>query len=211
MCRSSSRSSFRSWSRSSPARGLGVAVALALVAVTACKSPAAKDKPETLARLSDCEERVGKLAEKDKLIATYEAEIARLKTEAGTQEYSFVIDGDALVLKGKPSNGGGGAPIDDKVAAALSQQFIDVVNKSRGQIQKCYEQALKKNDNLAARSISLRVSASFTAAGAYKSGSFSPPLGDAFDGCMKGVAAKWKLPAASQGMTFQATVSLSPS
>jgi len=201
MCESSS-SSFRS--------SLIVALTVAL-GLAACKTPPAKDKPETLAKLSDCEARAATLADKDKLLATYEAEIARLKLAGGTQEYSFVIDGDALVLKGKPSGGGGGTPIDDKVAAELSQKFIDVVNKSRGQIQKCYEQALKKNTGLQARSISLRVSASFTAAGAYSRGSFAPALGDAFDSCMKGVATKWKLPAASQGMSFQATVSLSPS
>lgn len=191
-------------------RSVLVVAALALAAA-ACKEPAAKDKPETLAKLSDCESRAGKLADKDRLIATYEAEIVRLKAEGGKQEYSFVIEGDALTLKGKPAGGGGGAPIDDKQAAQLSQQFIDVVNKSRGSIQKCYEQALKKNSGLQARTISLTVSANFSAAGAYTRGSFSPQLGDAFDSCMKGVAAKWKLPAASQGMSFQATVSLSPS
>jgi predicted Rdx family selenoprotein len=186
-------------------------VSFVALGAAACKQPAPKDKPETLARLTDCEERAAKLADKDKLIATYEAEITRLKTEGGTGgEFVFVIQGDALVIKNRPG-GGGGAPIDDKLAGELSQKFIDVVNKSRGSIQKCYEQALKKNTGLQARSISLTVSANFSAAGAYTRGSFSPQLGDAFDGCMKGVATKWKLPAATQGMSFQATVSLSPS
>jgi hypothetical protein len=184
-------------------------IVLGFAALTACKSPTAKDKPETLARLADCEERAAKLAEKDRLIATYEAEITRLKTEAAGIAYSFVIDGDALVIKGRPSSGG--APIDDKQAALLSQQFIDVVNKSRGSIQKCYEQALKKNTGLQARTISMTVTANFAPDGSYTRGSFSPPLGDAFDGCMKGVASRWKLPAATRGMSFQATVSLSPS
>lgn len=184
---------------------------LAVAALAACKSPPAKDKPETLARLSDCETRVAQLAEKDRLIATYEGEITRLKTEAAGGSYAFVIEGDALVIKGRPTNGGGGAPIDDKLAGELSQQFIDVVNKSRGSIQKCYEQALKKNTGLQARTISMTVTANFSPAGAYLRGSFAPALGDAFDGCMKGVATKWKLPAAPRGMSFQATVSLSPS
>jgi hypothetical protein len=177
--------------------------------LAACGSPAPKDKPETLQRLADCEERVGKLAEKDRLIATYEAEIARLKLESGTQQFAFVIEGDALVVKSRPQ-GAGAPPIDEKLATQLSQQFIDVVNKSRGSIQKCYEQALKKNTGLQARTISLRVSASFSTAGAHTRSDFSPQLGDAFDGCMKSVASRWKLPAAPQSMTFQATVSLSP-
>jgi hypothetical protein len=182
---------------------------LFVFAAAACKSPAAKDTPETKARLADCESRVAQLAEKDKLIATYEAEITRLKTANVGQEYVFVLQ-DVLTLKNKPS-GGGGAPIDDKLAAELSQKFIDVVNKSRGSIQKCYEQALKKNTGLQARTITMKVTANFSPAGAYTRGTFEPPLGDTFDGCMKGVATRWKLPAASQGMSFQATVSLSPS
>ncbi len=181
-----------------------------IAALGACKSPAPKDKPETLARLTDCESKAAKLADKDRLIQSYEAEIARLKLEGGAQEYGFTIEGDALVIKSRPQ-GAGGPPIDDKAAAALSQNFIDVVNKSRGSIQKCYEQALKKNTGLQARTISLRVSASFQPSGAHTRSSFEPPLGDAFDGCMKNVATRWKLPAASQGMSFQATVSLSPS
>lgn len=186
-------------------------VILMLSSLAACKSPAPKDKPETLARLADCEERSAKMAAKDQLIATYEAEITRLKAEGTGKEYVFVIQGDALVVKSKPAGGASPPPIDDKLAAQLSQQFIDVVNKSRGSIQKCYEQALKKNTGLQARTISLTVSANFSPAGAYTRGSFQPPLGDAFDGCMKGVATKWKLPAAPQMMSFQATVSLSPS
>ena len=187
-----------------------VAVLALLVAVGACKSPPPKDKPETLAKLTDCESKVAALADKDRLIQQYEAEIARLKLESGAQEFVFTIEGDALAVKKRPQ-GAGGPPVDDKTAAAMSQNFIDVVNKSRGAIQKCYEQALKKNTGLQAKTITLIVSASFASSGAYARSTFRPALGDAFDGCMKGVAGKWKLPAASQGMTFQATVSLSPS
>jgi hypothetical protein len=185
-------------------------LAAAALAAGACKSPPPKDKPETLAKLKDCEDKTAGIAGKDDLIKQYEAEIARLKLDSGAQEFVFTIEGDALALKKRPQ-GSGGAPIDDKLAAALSQNFIDVVNKSRGSIQKCYEQALKKNTSIQARTISLTVSASFQPSGAYSRSSFQPPLGDAFDSCMKGVAGKWKLPAASQGMSFQATVSLSPS
>jgi hypothetical protein len=197
-------------SRSRPLALTLIAAATLLGAAGACKKSAPKDKPETLAKLKDCEDKNAGIAGKDDLIKQYEAEIARLKLESGAQEFVFTIEGDALAVKKRPQ-GAGGPPVDDKVAAALSQNFIDVVNKSRGSIQKCYEQALKKNTGLQARTISLTVSASFQPSGAYSRSSFKPPLGDAFDGCMKGVATRWKLPAASQGMTFQATVSLSPS
>jgi hypothetical protein len=44
-------------------------------------------------------------------------------------------------------------PLDDKVAKEASKQFIDVVGKSRGAIQKCYEQALKKDTSLQAKTV----------------------------------------------------------
>jgi hypothetical protein len=85
------------------------------------------------------------------------------------------------------------------------------VQKSRGAIQKCYEQALKKDTSLQARTVTLNVSASFSAAGQFQRTSFSPVISEAFDGCMRTVAGKWQLPAAAQGMTFKAQVSLTPS
>jgi len=191
-------------------RVLGLlAVGAVAAAAPACKSSSTKDSPQTLERLSDCEHKLSKVDEKDALIETLEAEVARLKIEGGTdQTYTLAIDGDAMVVKARPA--GGGTPLDDKVAAQLSQNFLDTVERSRGSIQRCYEQALKKNTRLQARTVSLRVSASFAASGSYSRSSFAPDLGQAFDGCMKAVASKWKLPAAPQSMTFQATVSLSP-
>lgn len=181
-----------------------------LVALAACKSTEVKDRPETLAALEACKEQSAKLADKDRLIQTYEAELARLKLESGNQELTLVIQGDALVIKSRPQ--GGGAPaIDDAVAQALSRDYIALVNGSRGAIQKCYEQALKKNTALQARTISMTVSSTFQGSGAHVRSSFQPALGEAFDACMKSVASRWKLSAAPQTMTFQATVSLSPS
>src|SRR4051794_20278008 len=74
-----------------------------VLAVAGCKG-STKDSPQTLAKLSDCETRAAKLDEKDKLIQSYEAEIARLKLESnsGNQQYTFAIDGDALTIKAKP-------------------------------------------------------------------------------------------------------------
>lgn len=186
---------------------------VAVLAASGCGKTTTKDSPETLSKLADCESRAAKLAEKDKLIQSYEAEISRLKMASGEQTYTFAIDGTALTIKARPQGGGGGGGvpgIDDKTAAELSQKFIDVVNKSRPAIQKCYEQALKKNTSLQARTISLRVSTSFNRAGDQERSTFQPDLGGAFDACMKGIAGRWKLPAAAQGVTFQATVSLSP-
>ena len=184
------------------------AIAILLVAVVGCKGETVvKPDPKTVEDLDRCRKD---MAEKDKLIASLEENNARLMREQGTgAEIVVSIEGNALTVKpGKP---GEVRPIDDKATAAASKEFLNVVAKSRGAIQKCYEQALKKNTGLQAKTITLSVSASFSNAGQYKSSSFSPSLGDTFDACIKTVAAKWQLPQNSPAMTFKAQVSLTPS
>ena len=187
---------------------------LALVAGGACKSDQPRDTPATLAKLEDCTAQLGKLADKDKLIASYEQEIARLKLGgADGGSYTFVLEGDLWTRAAKPSGGGGGGGgrLDDKAADTLGKEFIALVEHARGPIQKCYVQALKKNTAPQARTVSLKVSASFGGDGGFRKASFSPPLGDAFETCMRAVAGRWKLTATGGAATFQATVSLSPS
>jgi len=166
-----------------------------------------KPDPQTKADLEQCQKDK---AEKDKLIKAVEEENARLMRNQGSgAEIVIAIEGNALTVRpGKP---GEVRPIDDKAAAAASKEFIDVVAKSRGAIQKCYEQALKKNTGLQARTVTLTVSASFSDQGHYKNASFSPSLGDTFDTCIRTVASKWQLPQSSPAMTFKAQVSLTPS
>src|SRR4029077_20074243 len=149
-------------------------------------------------------------AEKDKLIKAEEDENARLMREKGSgAEIVVSIEGNALTVK--PGGPGEVHPIDDKVAGEVSKEFLNVVAKSRGAIQKCYEQALKKNTGLQARTVTLNVQASFSNSGAYKDSSFAPSLGDTFDNCIKTVASHWLLPTNSPAMTFKAQVSLQPS
>lgn len=183
-------------------------VILFVASAIGCKGETVvKDNPDTVRDLDICKKTVD---EKNKLITALQDENARLmRGGAGGSEIVVAIEGNALTVRpGKP---GEPRPIDDKAAAAASKEFIDVVEKSRGAIQKCYEQALKKNANLQAKTITLTVSASFSNAGAYQSSSFSPSLGDTFDGCMKTVASRWALPTNSPAMTFRAQVSLTPS
>jgi hypothetical protein len=185
------------------------AVVVVVGALGACKGGAPRDTPATLARLEDCTAQLAKLADKDRLIAGYEAEIARLKLAGeGGAAYTFVIEGDALAMRSRP--GGGGGALDDKKADALAGEFLALVGRSRPQIQKCYEQALKRNSALEARTVPLRVSATFAATGAMQRAAFSPSLGDPFESCMRGVAGRWKLTAPGASATFQATVTLSP-
>lgn len=180
----------------------------AAAAATGCKGETViKPDPVTVSELEDCRKAKD---EKDKLIATLNEENAKLQREKGTGSDIVVsIEGNALTVK--PGIPGVARPIDDRAAGEASKQFIDVVAKSRGAIQKCYEQALKKDSGLQARTVTLTVSASFSEAGQYKNASFSPSLGDGFDTCIKTVASKWALPQNSPAMTFKAQVSLTPS
>jgi hypothetical protein len=165
-----------------------------------------KPDPQTKADLDQC---LKDKAEKEKLIKAEEDENARLMREKGSgAEIVVSIEGNALTVK--PGAPGEVRPLDDKAVGAASKDFLNVVERSRGAIQKCYEQALKKNTGLQAKTVTLQVSASFTA-GQFKSSNFAPSLGDTFDNCIRTVASKWALPPTSPAMTFKAQVSLTPS
>ena len=183
-------------------------IVILLFAAMGCKGETVvKDNPDTVRDLDSCKKT---LDEKNKLVQALQDENASLMRGAGSgSEIVVSIEGNALTVHpGKP---GEVRPIDDKAAAAASKEFLNVVEKSRGAIQKCYEQALKKNTGLQAKTITLTVSASFNAQGGYTNSSFAPSLGDTFDNCIKGVASKWALPTNSPAMTFKAQVSLTPS
>jgi hypothetical protein len=183
--------------------------ALALGATSACKGETiVKPDPQTQAALDQCLKDKG---EKEKLIRAEEDENARLMREKGSAaSITIAIEGTALVVK--PGAGGeSGPPVDQKAASEATREFLNVVAKSRGAIQKCYEQALKKNNGLQAKTITLSVEASFTPTGQYKNASFAPSLGDTFDACIRTVATKWALPTAPVTTTIKAQVSLTPS
>ena len=183
-------------------------VIAAALALCACKGKTElKPDPKTQADLDQCKKN---LDEKDKLIKAEEEENARLMREKGG-EVVVSLEGNCSQLTVRPAKPGETHPVDDKVAAAASKEFLNVVEKSRGAIQRCYEQALKKNSGMQSHTITLNVSASFTNQGAYRDSSFSPSLGDTFDNCIKTVASKWALPTNSPAMTFKAQVSLTPS
>ena len=176
--------------------------------VSGCKGTVeVRPDPKVAEDLRACQVRE---EENKKLIASYEAEIRR-NSEGAAAGGEVVVRFENDVLTIKPAAPGGEPPIDPKVAQAQSKHFVDVVTKSRGAIQKCYEQALKKDSGLAASTITLNISAVFSAAGQFQSLSFSRSLGGTFDACVRGVAAKWQIPATARAMTFKAPVSLTPS
>jgi hypothetical protein len=189
-------------------RPLFILVLSLAASASGCKGETVvKPDPQTQADLDACRNNLG---EKDKRISALQDENAALMRDKGSgAEIVVSIEGNALTVK--PFAGSGAPPVDDKVAAAASKEFLNVVAKSRGAIQKCYEQALKKNTASASHTITLTVSASFTNSGQYRDSAFAPSLGDAFDSCIKTVAGKWALPQNSPAMTFKAQVSLTPS
>jgi hypothetical protein len=191
--------------RTSIATTLTVLVTLGTVA--GCKGDKViQPDPKTQAELDRC---LKDKADKDKLIKAEEDENAALMREKSSgKEIVVAIEGNLMTVK--PGAPGEVRPIDDKVVGEAAKQFQNVVERSRGAIQKCYEQALKKDTGLQARTVTLSVSASFTS-GQFKGSNFAPSLGDAFDACIRTVASKWTLPPSAPAMTFKAQFSLTPS
>jgi hypothetical protein len=184
-----------------------VIVLAALAFGSGCKGETVyKPDPQTQADLDQCRKQKD---EKDKAIAALQDENSSLMRKGSGSEIVVSIEGNLLTVK--PGNPGEVRPIDDKAAAAASKEFLNVVAKSRGAIQKCYEQALKKSTGLQAKTVTLTVNASFSQSGAFQNSAFSPSLGDTFDNCIKSVASRWALPNNSPAMTFKAQVSLTPS
>jgi hypothetical protein len=187
-----------------------IAILLPAAFAFGCKGETVvKDNPDTLRALDVCNKT---LEESKKLAQALQDENARLMRGSGTGgEIVVSIEGNMMTVR--PPKPGETRTIDDKVVAAASKEFEDLVHKSRGAIQKCYEQVLKKDTALQARTVTLTVSATFTGQGAYQNSAFhaTQNLGDTFDNCMKTIAQKWQLPQNSQTMTFKAQVSLTPS
>lgn len=188
-----------------------IAAVATVLGAAGCKGETVvKDNPQTLSDLDNCKKNA---VEQAKLVKALEDEKARLAMNAAPPpvegEIMVTIENDILVVK--PPANGSTPKVDPKVAAALSQQFIDTVGKARGGIQKCYEQVLKKDSSLQNRSVRLTITSQFLATGAHKNTSFSPNLGDSFDTCMKAIAAKWTMPPNGPITTFRAPVSLTPS
>ena len=186
-------------------------LSIALLIAPACKGETEfKDKPETLEAI---EKYKGDAAEKDSYIKQLEAKIYDLEKSQTRDDDEIVVAivGDTIeIQKGKdkgPSARKGGPVAKDE---DLYKEFIAHVRKSRGSIQRCYTNALKKDSSLQGRETTLKVSVNFKADGSAGKATFSPRISDAFDTCMKAVTKRWTLTGTSQAITFQQPVTLSP-
>lgn len=178
---------------------------LSTLAAACGEKEVVKPDPQTESDLKQC--RDDNKAKQD-LIARLEKENAELKLGGGAQDVTVTIEGDVLTVSGKsgPVTPGGDAK-DEK----LYEAFVKAVRDSRGSIKKCYQQALKKNSALQARTVTLNIQVTYKSSGAVTSTRFDPRISDTFDKCMETVAQKWNLPAfSSRSVTFQTKLSLTP-
>ncbi len=176
-----------------------------VLAVAGCKGDTVyKPDPNTQSELDKCKkDRDDLTAYKQKL----EKENADLMAR-GSNGGEIVVTIEGNLVKPIHGRSAAAAAAACRSIAKAAIAFQNVVEKSRGAIQKCYEQALKKNSTLR---VTLTVMASFTSTGAYRQASFQPSLGDVFDNCMKSIATHWVVPTNSPAMTFRAQVQLTPS
>jgi hypothetical protein len=172
-----------------------------------CKpKEAAGSDSQATKELADCQRDRD---EKDKYIAKLQEKITKLEMQQGGGELVVTIEGAKMTVRaGQP---GEALPVDEKVAAAGVQEFLGILEQSRGAIQKCYQQALKKSSGLQSQVVSLTVQATFTPQGTVAASSFAPSLGEAFDGCFRQVAQRWTVKGASSTTTYRQVVQLKPS
>lgn len=180
-----------------------------LAHTAACKGETeVKDKPETLQSLQSCRDSV---AEKDKYIKELEARVYDLQQKSENAEIVVTIAGDEMTITPAKDESGNDKPSGPAVPdEELYKAFVGQVQKSRGSMQRCYTNALKKDSGLQARTVTLKIQVRFKADGAVAKSTFTPNISESFDTCMEAVTKKWKLEGARAAVTFQQPVTLSP-
>src|SRR5262245_12864147 len=166
----------------------GVIAGLLVLALPACKGKTMyRDDPVTLQKLTDCEKNV-----KEK--AAYIAGLEKRLAEGDGSTVVVHIEGEAMKISGEGPHertaGESGGPED----ARLYEAFVASLRRSRGSIQKCYQNALKNNAALQARSVTLSIEVSYRSSGQVTDARFSPRIDETFDRCMDAVARRWTLP-----------------
>jgi len=183
---------------------------LSIALVAACKGDGkVKDSPETLRNLSDCEKSK---QDKDSYIKELEKRLAEHELGGG-DEVVVTIEGEVLTIsaiKGKGPHQASGVEKGDAKDAELYEAFLAAVKRSRGQVKQCYQNALKKNSALQARSIPMNIQVKYRTDGKVSLAQFSPRVSADFDQCMQNVASGWALPKMPKPVTFQSKITLTP-
>lgn len=184
-------------------------VAAMAIAIGACKGETKQvDRPETVAALDECRSKLG---DKDKYIADLEARLG----EAGSGEEVLVrVEGDLLTVTGGPGpsqrKSGGGKPsvkVDDE---KLYKAFLGAIRLSKGAMQRCYQNALKKHQDLQAGKTMVTIRVNFASTGKATGASVNPKVDSDFASCMSGVGKTLTIPEAPIAVAFEAQVELTP-
>ncbi len=181
--------------------------------VVACSQEAeVVDDPETLDRLERCETARAEHAE---YIAELEERLADLEM---ARQDGVTADDDEDEDESSDGGGGTSAPRGSGGAAAattaldeeLYENFVDQTQRSRQAITRCYQNTLKNDPSLQARTIRMQIEVDYDAGGAVQGASFSPQVSPEFDTCMQAVVDNWELPATTSPVTFTREVTLTP-
>jgi hypothetical protein len=185
---------------------LVVLLAASAAALGACKGKKeVVDRPETVQRLTDCEKNLG---EKQAYIATLEKRITDLEGDGGAVVVN--IEGEAMTISGKGPSQRAGKPTGTADDLKLYEAFVASLQKSRGSIQKCYQNALKNNATLQSRSVTLSIEVAYRSSGQVSGATFNPRIDETFDRCMDAVARRWTLPAMPAAVSFNYRQTLTP-
>ena len=183
-----------------------VAVVLVLTGLGACKGKTKyKDSPEIIKERDDCKTA---LKEKTEYIATLEKRLADLEGQGGV--VMVAISGEVMNVTGKGPNERVGTPTGSADDLKLYEAFVAALKRSRGSIQKCYQNALKNNATLQARSVTLSIEVGYKTSGSVSDATFSPRIDESFDRCMDAVAHRWTLPAMPRAVSFNYKQTLTP-
>jgi hypothetical protein len=187
-------------------------IALLVVSVlAACKGETKiQDNPQTKADLDTCTAALADKTAMNTKLLDENATLLKGNTQNAPSELNVVITGDVLTVK--PGAAGGTPAFTPSPASiALTNTFIDIVRKSRGSFQKCYEGVLRKRGDMQSHTQQITVTASFEKQGVYKNAVFQPSIDATFDNCVHAIATHWALPATSPAVTLQAPIELKPS
>ena len=183
-----------------------VAALLALGSAAGCKGKTKyKDSPELIKERDDCKTA---LKEKTEYIATLEKRLAELEGQGGV--VMVAITGEVMNVTGKGPHERSGEPTGSADDLKLYEAFVARLKGSRGSIQKCYQNALKNNATLQARSVTLNIEVAYKTSGSVSDASFSPRIDESFDRCMDAVAHRWTLPAMPRAVSFNYKQTLTP-
>jgi hypothetical protein len=190
-------------------RSAAITLVVAAMALAACKGETKEvDRPETLKSLEECQDR---LKDKDELIADLNTRLGEAEL-AGGGAVLVKVEGDVLSISGAggPNQRKGGGPsvkVDDE---KLYKAFLSAIRLSRGAMQRCYQNALKKHPDLQAGKTTVTIRVDFAPSGKAAGASINPRVDADFAACMSGVAKTLTIPEAPISVTFEAPVELTP-